>query len=139
MYKECLFDRVAADMNHQTLIYTDKYVDKNNHKSASFWVRFKKNLIIETKKSMSVFSFFSIVNAVVSTLFYGFISFLFSFSFTKEIAKVIFPPLFVFLVGEYLTIIPTFFVIILMFLPIAYTGMILSFATVYSFFYVFLI
>ncbi len=121
-------------MEHQALTH----IDKSHHKGASFWLRFRKNLIIETKKSMRVFSFFSVINAVVSTLFYGFISFLFSFSVTKEIAKVIFPPLFVFFVGQYLTIIPTFFVIILMFLPIMYTRAVLPLAVVYSFFYVFL-
>lgn len=112
-------------------------VDHQRHND--FWYRLRKNIILELKKSLVVFSQVYFVVRIILVTLNGALEFLFSFSVIKEIAAVALPPLIVYVVGQYLTVIPTFFVLILMFLPIRYTGGLLVVAVLYSFFDVLLV
>lgn len=102
-----------------------------------FLVRFRQNLWKEIKSVL--YWFFFVVYSILFSLLYGFLMWLFEFDDAKAVAAVIVPPLVVYFVGQYLTLIPTFFVLVLMMLPLRRSGGILAIAMVASFFAVFLI
>jgi hypothetical protein len=102
-----------------------------------FLVRFRQNLKKETKWALSLLRF--IFYAILSTFLYGFIKWLFEFDEAKAFFAVIVPPIVVYLLGEYLTLIPVFFVVALMLVPFKQATRILSLAIVCSFFIIFLI
>jgi fatty acid desaturase len=102
-----------------------------------FLVRFRQNLLKETKWGLSVLSF--VLYTIILTTLIGFIQWLFEFDEVKAFFGVLFPPFFIYYFGEYLTLIPTFFVIVLMMLPLRQSSGILMLAVVCSFFMVFLI
>jgi hypothetical protein len=118
-------------------IHTNE-VDHHAHtKHDDFLVRFRQNLKKETKWGISLLRF--IFYTILSTFLYGFIKWLFEFGEAKAFFAVIMPPLLVYLLGEYLTLIPVFFVVALMLVPFKQATRILSFAIVCSFFIIFLI
>ena len=102
-----------------------------------FLVRFRHNLWKEIKSVL--YWFFFATYSISFSLLYGFLIWLFEFDDTKAVAAIILPPLVVYFVGQYLTLIPTLFVLMLMLLPLRRSGGILAIAVVASFFAVFLI
>lgn len=115
-----------------------KHVDTHAHSTQDdFLVRFRQNLLKETKWGISLLRF--IFYTILSAFFYGFITWLFEFDEVKAFFAVIMPPLVIYFLGEYLTLIPIFFVVALMLVPFKQATRILSFAIVCSFFIIFLI
>lgn len=102
----------------------------------TFLVRFQKNLLLEISKALLVLRTFFVF---VSSIVYGALLFLFDFDIVKDVFWFLFPYLAFYVIGLYLTLLPMYVVIILIFLPTRIKWPILSLAVFFSFFIVFLV
>lgn len=102
----------------------------------TFLSNFSKKIVSEVIKSVVLVRDFIIT---IASLLLGAVLFIFEFEKVKMIAGFVFPFLLVYLVGEFLTILPFFAVIALMLIPKRVTMVVLPLLVVYSFFSVVLI
>lgn len=84
--------------------------NQSSFQGSTFSVRFKKALLLELKY---IFSTCMIFFAYISSLGYGVYVFLTKFEIMKSIFGVLTPVFVVYMVGMYLTLIPPFFVYVL--------------------------
>ncbi len=92
-------------MEHAPQVNTKKYSRKE------FWKRFKKNLNLELENSWRILAL-----VIISIL--GFFLFLFGFALVKGIFDEIKPYIIIFLVGSYLTLLPFFVIVGLLFVTL---------------------
>lgn len=91
--------------------------EKGEHlgtQSGTFGVRFKKNLKLETRARCKDLL---LVFAWIKAILFGFFDLLFEFEYIRLLAFCVLPPLFIFLIGKYLTVLPMYLVIPLIFAP----------------------
>jgi hypothetical protein len=102
----------------------------------TFFVRFRRNLVLEIKSFLRTFR---IVFNLFNVVWYGFLLFLFGFDTVQQVAKILFPIIAIYIIVTYCTLLPTYSVIFFVAIPMKWTGRILSIAVVYAFFTTFLI
>lgn len=83
--------------------------------------------------------FISIFIAVFSTLEYGLIMFLFEFSLPKTVVGTLLPPVLIYLIGTYMTLLPSYIVIPLIFAPARIAWSVLGISMIVGFFKFFII
>lgn len=97
-----------------------------------FLTRFKKNIRKDLKNIQDILVF-------VVTSLYGVLLFLLDFEMVNKVLGIILPPLFIYFTGTYMTLLPYYVVIPLVFIPKQYSLPIIGLSVVLSFFIVFMV
>lgn len=102
-----------------------------HHLRDNFFDRFQKNLVVELEKSFEIF--FDIFRILRITCV-GFLVFLYGFTITNKIHKIVVPILITFFVVTYLTLLPPYASLFFIFLPSKRRIPLLLLSVVYAFF-----
>ena len=127
---------MSYEARYENVPTHSSYHQRKHTSWGNFLVFIKKNFIVLLTTSKR---FISIFIAVISTLEYGLISFLFEFSLPKTIVGIVLPPVLVYLIGTYMTLLPSYVVIPLIFAPARIAWSVLGISMIVSFFKIFLI
>lgn len=127
---------MSYEAHYENVPTLSSYHQRKRTSWGNFLVFLKKNFIVLLTTSKQ---FISIFIAVISTLEYGLISFLFEFSLPKTIVGIVLPPVLVYLIGTYMTLLPSYVVIPLIFAPAKIAWSVLGISMIVSFFKIFLI
>lgn len=123
-------------MLRQSVLHAQENSKRNHLTAGVFFARFKKNLLLEVKRTgVVLFAAY----AISMSLLYGALKFMFEFSYPKEVFAFLLPPIVIFLAAQYLTLLPTFLALVLACVEKKIAGKILGFAMIASFFIVFLV
>lgn len=93
-------------MNQHHVTHTETHAPAHD----DFLARFRKNLLIELLAALKVMR---AIILITMALFVGIVVFLGQFNFLKIVLALIIPPLFIFVVGSYFTLLPTALVVVI--------------------------
>ena len=123
-------------MNQQVIVHSYEHTLSYD----TFLTRFRKNLI---KEFVSILISIREILSVFLVSIVGVILFVFEFSLFKKVLSVVLPPVAIFLIGKYLTLLPMYAVIPLtvasIFFPSKFFMLIIGLAILISFFIVLLV